>query len=394
MAKDRPPSTGRNRGASHGTGEYASPTPEKRVEGLTVPHAEPSATILSRARRLARNTPESKLSGGPDFLDKSENEPAENKRAELIKYLHESVQVLEESKLSPHQKASQLHEAARSLHIFRDLAGAQSLYERALMIYEKLLGSEQANTAATLAGLANVLRDQGEFVKTRSLYERALAIYEQVEGSTGPRTVGMQTSLATLDSARAGASPKVDDGANETVAKGTNPSSLERWAGSRTERLPARELNKREYSKTDLIARLEEVEAAAREVCPEIIPGLRRSKIIAKGMPPKWGDPDLPENLKVLTAPLFLKYYYRDLIVDGVVDRSVIREFDRSLMADIEQYIFRRKKRKLDLGDATGLRFVGGRFDEQLEHGGSFRKKSTGGRPARKTRRSIRAATP
>lgn len=244
---------------------------------------------------------------------------------------------------------------------------AQSYYEDALRYRSGIIFGESFDTVVILNNLARSLSDQGQREQAEPYFARAKEKLKRYH----------------ID-------PEL-----YRVEKEVNPGILEDGrVGSRTERLPAGDLDKREHSKTDLIARLEEVEAAAREVCPEIIPGLRRSKIIAKGMPPKWGDPDLPKNLKVLTAPLFLKHFYPDLIVDGVVDRSVIREFDRGLMADIEQYIFRRKKRKQDLGDATGLRFVGGRFDEQHGHGGSFRKKSTGGRPERKTRRSIRAATP
>jgi|HubBroStandDraft_1064217.scaffolds.fasta_scaffold40131_3 hypothetical protein len=252
-------------------------------------------------------------------------------------------------------------------------------------------------------GRAKALQARGNLGEAREAYKSAIPLEYWLAGKAFDPSFASPAATARIVSEGLLSGRLVMERGEEAIPstrrelleKEVNPGILEDGrVGSRTERLPAGDLDKREHSKTDLIARLEEVEAAAREVCPEIIPGLRRSKIIAKGMPPKWGDPDLPENLKVLTAPLFLKHFYPDLIIDGVVDRSVIREFDRGLMADIEQYIFRRKKRKLDLGDATGLRFVGGRFDEQQEHGGSFRKKSTGGRPERKARRSIRAATP
>jgi tetratricopeptide (TPR) repeat protein len=65
---------------------------------------------------------------------------------------------------------------------------ARALFERALAIDEKVLGSEHADIAASLNNLALTLRAQGDFAAARPLFERALAINEKVLGHEHPLT--------------------------------------------------------------------------------------------------------------------------------------------------------------------------------------------------------------
>jgi class 3 adenylate cyclase/tetratricopeptide (TPR) repeat protein len=77
-------------------------------------------------------------------------------------------------------------------------SGARPLFERALAIREKALGSEHPHTAFSLFHLANLLRDQGDLVGARPLYERALTIREKALGPEHPDTAWSLNSIANL----------------------------------------------------------------------------------------------------------------------------------------------------------------------------------------------------
>jgi tetratricopeptide (TPR) repeat protein len=79
-----------------------------------------------------------------------------------------------------------------------DLAGARPLLERALAAYEKVLGPEHPNTATGLNNLALLLNDQGDLAGARPLLERALAIWEKVLGPEHPQTGTSLNNLALL----------------------------------------------------------------------------------------------------------------------------------------------------------------------------------------------------
>ena len=75
---------------------------------------------------------------------------------------------------------------------------ARPLYERALAIYEKVLGAEHPNTATTLSNLALLLQDQGDLAGARPLHERALATREKVLGAEHPETATSLNNLGRL----------------------------------------------------------------------------------------------------------------------------------------------------------------------------------------------------
>ena len=76
--------------------------------------------------------------------------------------------------------------------------GARPLYERALAISEKVLGTEHPDTATSLSNLADLLRDQGDLAEARALRERALAIRERRLAPSIPFTAASLSSLANL----------------------------------------------------------------------------------------------------------------------------------------------------------------------------------------------------
>jgi tetratricopeptide (TPR) repeat protein len=79
-----------------------------------------------------------------------------------------------------------------------DLAGAQTLYQRALAITERALGPNHPNTATSLNNLASILQSQGNLSSARRLFERALAIREKVLGPDHPDTATSLNNLALL----------------------------------------------------------------------------------------------------------------------------------------------------------------------------------------------------
>ncbi len=85
------------------------------------------------------------------------------------------------------------------LQMIGEYAEARPLYERALEIYEKVLGPEHPDTASSLNNLAGLLKDQGEYAEARPLYERALEICERVLGPEHPNTNVIRWNLASLD---------------------------------------------------------------------------------------------------------------------------------------------------------------------------------------------------
>ena len=90
-----------------------------------------------------------------------------------------------------------------------DLAGARPSFERALAIQEKVLGAEHPETARSLNNLGALLESQGDFAGARSNYERALASWGKVLGTEHPDTAlslnnlgGLLESLGDLAGAR------------------------------------------------------------------------------------------------------------------------------------------------------------------------------------------------
>jgi len=79
-----------------------------------------------------------------------------------------------------------------------DLPAARELFERALAIREKLPGSGHTDTAQTLNNLASLLRAQGDLSTARMHCERALAIYERECGPDDPHTATSRIILAAL----------------------------------------------------------------------------------------------------------------------------------------------------------------------------------------------------
>ena len=80
-------------------------------------------------------------------------------------------------------------------------AQAEPLYQRALAIYEQVLGPQHPDTASSLNNLAGLYQAQGKYEQAERLYERALAIREQQLGPQHPYTQKAQENYASLQRA-------------------------------------------------------------------------------------------------------------------------------------------------------------------------------------------------
>ncbi|NJL06424.1 MAG: tetratricopeptide repeat protein, partial [Chloroflexaceae bacterium] len=85
-----------------------------------------------------------------------------------------------------------------------DYAAARPLYERALAIRERVLGSDHPATATSLNNLAVNFAYQQNFAAALPLMERAVAIRMQVLGAQHPDTQGSVQSLAAMRQAAGG----------------------------------------------------------------------------------------------------------------------------------------------------------------------------------------------
>ena len=75
---------------------------------------------------------------------------------------------------------------------------AESLYQRALAIDEKVYGQDHLEVATDLSSLANHYRDQGRYEEAEPLYQRALAIREKTLGPEHPDTISVREDYTAL----------------------------------------------------------------------------------------------------------------------------------------------------------------------------------------------------
>ena len=91
------------------------------------------------------------------------------------------------------------NEVGYYLHAIAQYAAARPYYERALAIYEAVLGPQHPATASSLNNLGFVLQAQGELAAARPYYERALHILTTRLTPQHPDTLVVRQNLAALD---------------------------------------------------------------------------------------------------------------------------------------------------------------------------------------------------
>jgi CHAT domain-containing protein/tetratricopeptide (TPR) repeat protein len=75
---------------------------------------------------------------------------------------------------------------------------AEPLYKRAIAIMEKTLGSDHPNLAAYLNNLGTLYKDQGKYIEAEPLYKRAIAIQEKTLGSDHLNLASSLNNLGSL----------------------------------------------------------------------------------------------------------------------------------------------------------------------------------------------------
>ncbi len=96
------------------------------------------------------------------------------------------------------EAAALLNKAGYYLKDLAVYADAEPLYQRALLIWEQVLGPQHPNTATSLNNLALLYDNQGKYEQAEPLYQRALLIREQVLGPQHPNTATSLNNLALL----------------------------------------------------------------------------------------------------------------------------------------------------------------------------------------------------
>ncbi len=79
-----------------------------------------------------------------------------------------------------------------------DWNGAKPIFERALKMYEKIVGSEAVLTAMAMNRLASLEQDMGDYAEALAHYTRSLEILEKGFGANHSRTLNTLNNLASL----------------------------------------------------------------------------------------------------------------------------------------------------------------------------------------------------
>src|ERR671925_51543 len=77
-------------------------------------------------------------------------------------------------------EAERLNEEGVALYVAGKYSDAEPLYQRSLLILQKILGPEHPRVATSLNNLAALYRAQGYYGKAEPLYQRSLTIRERV----------------------------------------------------------------------------------------------------------------------------------------------------------------------------------------------------------------------
>jgi len=115
-------------------------------------------------------------------------------------YFERALAIFEEVLGSQHPStAGSLNNLGGLLQAMGELAEARPYYERALAICEEALGPKHPDTALSLNNLGGLLHTMGQLAEAKPYVERALAICEEVLGPDHPNTEITRGNLARLD---------------------------------------------------------------------------------------------------------------------------------------------------------------------------------------------------
>jgi tetratricopeptide (TPR) repeat protein len=116
----------------------------------------------------------------------------------LLPHALACAELINEYTLALPQAALLLNQTGYYLYEHAQYEQAKPLFERALAIYEQVLGPNHPHTATSLNNLAGLYQSQSDYEQAKPLFERALAITEQVLGPNHPDTALSLNNLAGL----------------------------------------------------------------------------------------------------------------------------------------------------------------------------------------------------
>jgi tetratricopeptide (TPR) repeat protein len=110
-----------------------------------------------------------------------------------------SATLIEQYELAFPEAARLMHQVGTYLDDHAHYIEAEALFQRALAIRERVLGSEHPDTASSLNNLAILYSKRGEDTQAEALFQRALAIRERVLGPDHPYIASCLANLAILN---------------------------------------------------------------------------------------------------------------------------------------------------------------------------------------------------
>jgi class 3 adenylate cyclase/tetratricopeptide (TPR) repeat protein len=116
----------------------------------------------------------------------------------LITHAQVCAELIEKWDFEFEEAARLLNNAGGYLYERARFNEAKPLFERALRIREKALGSDHPNVAASLNNLAGLYNSQGKYAEAEPLYKRALEIDEKALGKDHPDVATDLNNLAGL----------------------------------------------------------------------------------------------------------------------------------------------------------------------------------------------------
>ena len=105
---------------------------------------------------------------------------------------------IEQQQMSFPEAAHLLNQAGYYLEDRAQYLQAEPLYQHALEIRERTLGSNHPDTAQSLNNLASLYECQGKYEEAEPLYQRALEVRERIAGPNHPDTAQSLNNLAEL----------------------------------------------------------------------------------------------------------------------------------------------------------------------------------------------------
>jgi tetratricopeptide (TPR) repeat protein len=113
----------------------------------------------------------------------------------LISHSRIAAEFIKSEKLNNLDADVLLHQTAYYLEKRAQYAEAEQLFERALVIREKALGSGHPDVATMLNSLATLYQSLGRYEEAEPLYDRVLSIYEEALGNDHPLMISLMIRL-------------------------------------------------------------------------------------------------------------------------------------------------------------------------------------------------------